>query len=290
MRKLTIFAASVLILSACGNKEGSSSQSENDLAVKAQRDSLQEALANQDSLLVLVSEISAGMDEIKSLENILASTTNLTAETVDRRQKIRDDMVAIQNELNLRRQRLAELEQRLNRSNTNNANLRRAIATLKGQIADQVTTIESLRGELASANIYIDKLTQSNDSLNTAIETTTEQNRMLEEEKVDLTNELNTCYYVIGSKSELKDHKIIETGFLRKTKIMPEDFEHSYFTVADKRQLTALPLHSKKAEVLTSQPSGSYVISTDADGSKILTITNPDRFWSTSNYLVVKID
>lgn len=289
MRKLSFLAISTLVLTACGGKDGAV-KGEADGTLQAQRDSLQEALANQDSLLVLVSEISAGMDEIKSLENILASTTNLTAETTDRRQKIKDDMMAIQNELNQRRQRLAELEGRLNQSNANNANLRRAISTLKGQIAEQVSTIESLRGDLASANIYIDKLTQSNDSLNATVETTLEQKNVLEEEKTALTNELNTCYYVIGSKSELKDHKIIETGFLRKTKIMPEDFEHSYFTTADKRQLVALPLHSKKAEVLTNQPSGSYVISTDSDGSKVLTITNPDRFWSTSNYLVIKID
>lgn len=281
MRKLSFLAISTLVLTACGGKDGAV-KGEADGTLQAQRDSLQEALANQDSLLVLVSEISAGMDEIKSLENILASTTNLTAETTDRRQKIKDDMMAIQNELNQRRQRLAELEGRLNQSNANNANLRRAISTLKGQIAEQVSTIESLRGDLASANIYIDKLTQSNDSLNATVETTLEQKNVLEEEKTALTNELNTCYYVIGSKSELKDHKIIETGFLRKTKIMPEDFEHSYFTTADKRQLVALPLHSKKAEVLTNQPSGSYVISTDSDGSKVLTITNPDRFWSTS--------
>lgn len=289
MKKFSLFAVLLLILSACGDKKadgGDGVTAMND----GVRDSLREAVANQDSLIALMTEISEGMDQIKSLENILASTTNLTNETMDKRQKIRDDMAAIQRTLNERRQRLAELEERLSKSNANNANLKRAIATLKGQIAEQVTTIESLRKDLAAANIYIDQLTQSNDSLNTAVETTIQEKNEVLQENIDLTNELNICYYAIGSKSELKEHKIIETGFLKKTKIMPHDFEHNYFTVSDKRVLTTLPLHSKKAELMTNQPVDSYTITENADGMKVLNITDPQKFWATSNYLVIKVN
>ena len=105
----------------------------------------------------------------------------------------------------------------------------------------------------------------------------------------ELTNELNTCYYAIGNKNELKDNKIIETGFLRKTKIMEGDFDRNFFTRADKRTLTQIDLNSTKAEVLTNQPAGSYSID-DLNGHKVLRITNPALFWSLSNYLVIKID
>lgn len=289
MKKFSVFAVSMLILSACGDKKADVSAG-GVASADGVRDSLQEAIANQDSLIALMTEISEGMDQIKSLENILASTSSLTNETVDKRKKIRDDMAAIQRTLNERRQRLAELEERLNKSNANNANLKRAIATLKGQIAEQVTTIESLRKDLAAANIYIDQLTQSNDSLNTAVETTIQEKNEVLQENIDLTNELNICYYAIGSKSELKEHRIIETGFLKKTKIMPQDFEHNYFTVSDKRVLKTLPLLSKKAELMTNQPADSYVITENEDGLKELQITDPQKFWSTSNYLVIKIN
>ena len=68
---------------------------------------------------------------------------------------------------------------------------------------------------------------------------------------------------------------------------MKGDFDQSFFTTADKRTLTTLDLNSDKAEVLTNQPAGSYVI-TEVNGHKVLRITNPVAFWSLSNYLVIK--
>ena len=105
-----------------------------------------------------------------------------------------------------------------------------------------------------------------------------------------MANELNTCYYVIGSKSELKEHKIIETGFLRKTKVMEKDYEIEYFTKGDKRTLAEIPLYSKKAKIYTKHPADSYEIVTADDNTKTIVITNPTKFWELSNFLVVQID
>ena len=279
--KLSVVAASVLVLASCGDKTTSTSGHDTSVDQLVQtRDSLQQVVADQDSLLSLLNELGDGMQQIKTLENILSSE-NLQSETPDRRNKIKQDMADIQRALNERRQRLTELEARLSKSNANNANLRQAISSLKSQIASQVTTIESLRKDLASANIYIDQLTQNVDSLNTTVATTLEEKNVAEQMNVELTNQLNECYYVIGSKSELKEHDIIKTGFLKKTKIMPEDFQRSYFTTADQRLLTTLNLHSKKAKVLTGQPTDSYEIVTQPDGIKVLNITNHQEFWAT---------
>lgn len=75
---------------------------------------------------------------------------------------------------------------------------------------------------------------------------------------------------------------------MKKTRVMEGDFTQSYFTKADKRTLNRIALHSKKAEIMSRHPSGSYVIE-DEGGQKVLKITNPSRFWELSNYLVVKI-
>ena len=288
--KLGVIAAAAFMLAACGDKEATVDGHPDAIArLVEDRDSLQQVVAYQDSLLSLINEIGDGMQQIKMMENILSSE-NIQSETPDRRDRIKNDMADIQRELNERAKRLSELEARLNKSNSNNAQLRQAISSLKEQIASQVTTIESLRKDLASANIYIDQLTQNVDSLNTEVANTIEQKEEVEQKNVELTNQLNECYYVIGSKSELKQHSIIETGFLKKTKIMPDDFQRSYFTAADQRTLTSIPLHSKKAKVLTNQPAGSYDIVTETDGMKVLKIKNPAEFWSTYKYLVIQID
>ncbi len=237
-----------------------------------------------------MNDIADGMSQIKQMENILSSTNDLTSESKDRRQEIRNDMLMIQQTLQMRRDRLAELEKKLQGSAANNATLQKSIQTLKQQIADQEGTIESLRNDLANANIHIEKLTANVDSLNTEVATVTAAKEQVEQVATTLNNELNECYYAIGSKSELKEHKLIETGFLRKTKIMPDDFEQSYFTTADKRTLTSIPLHSKKGKVLTNQPTDSYTITEGANGMKVLNITSPARFWSVSNFLVIQVD
>ena len=41
--------------------------------------------------------------------------------------------------------------------------------------------------------------------------------------------------------------------------------------------------------MLTNQPEDSYTI-VDANGHKVLQITNPGKFWSLSNYLVIQTD
>lgn len=287
MKKLASFfiPAMLVVATSCNGDKLKEAQEQN----ASLDESLKTALANQDSLFSLLNDITEGMNQIKDMEKILSSTNDLGAESQSKKEQIRNDMVAIQKALQERRERLAVLEAKLAKSSANNATLKRTIENLKAEIETQETTISTLRNDLAAANIKIEELDLVVDSLNTTVASVTQEKELAQEESVNLANELNTCYYAIGSKSELKKNNIIETGFLRKTKIMRGDYEQSYFTTADKRQLTTIALHSDKAKVLTNQPEGSYEI-VESNGMKVLKITNPDKFWSLSNYLVVQVD
>lgn len=290
-RILTV-AALTLALASCDGGKLKQAQEENSRL----ESSLQETLATQDSLLVLVNDITDGMTQIKELEKIISTPSNLTGDSESRRTQIKNDMVAIQNALQARRQRLEELEQRLNSTTGENATLNKTIKILKTQIAEQQTEISTLTNKLAAANIQIEELGTTVKQLTTTVDTLTDvannERRVreaAEAQATELANELNTCYIAIDTKNELKKAKIIETGFLRKTKVLKGDFQSSYFTTADKRTLKTIPLHSKKAKVLTNQPASSYQI-TEQNEQKVLTITNPDEFWRLSNFLVIQID
>lgn len=276
--------AGLMSLASCDKKVGADGQ-------PTTSDSLQVALANQDSLLVILNDITEGMNQIKQMENVL-SQGGLGAETPDKRAQIREDMIQIQNALEARRQRLEQLEAQLAASNQNNATLQRAIKNLKDQIAQQESTIEDLRNQLAQANIQIEGLNQSvtrlgeeKDSLNNVVAVESNARAEAERQAVEAANELNKCYYAVGTSKELKAHKLLESGFLKKTKVMAGDFDSNYFTVGDKRNLRSINLGSKKAKVMTNQPADSYEI---VDG--VLKITNPAKFWNASNFLVVKTD
>lgn len=289
MRKSVFFplVASLMIGFASCNDTKVNEQNE---ALKAE---LAQTLATRDSMFALINDISDGMTQIKELENIIAAPSALQGDTQSRKDQIRNDMIAIQNALQARRDRLEELEKKLS---SDNGEMGRTIKNLKAQIAEQQTEIATLTNKLASANIQIEELTStvSNltnavDTLNSSVVAERQERESAEKQAEELANELNTCYYAIGTKGELKNARIIETGFLRKTKILKSDYEQSYFTTADKRTLSEINLHSGKAKVLTNQPSTSYSI-VDVNGQKVLRITDPASFWNLSNYLVIQVD
>lgn len=286
MKKLITLALIAMLIASCSNKKDEELRQQQALN-EATTEELQAAIADRDQLLGLVNEISDDMEHIKQLENILS--VNAGSETPGQRDRIKADIAAIQQTLAERRQRLEELEKKLNKSNLTNSNLRKTIAQLQNQINTQTQEIEVLRGNLDEAKAHIDNLNVQVDSLSSTVNTVVAERDSADNANIELTNELNTCYYAIGNKNELKENKIIETGFLRKTKIMESDFDHNFFTRADKRTLTRIDLNSTKAEILTKQPVGSYTID-DENGHKVLRITKPAQFWSLTNYLVIKID
>lgn len=250
--------------------------------------------AAKDSLNLLMNDIADGMNQIIDIQDVMGAS-NLNSETVDKKNMLRDQVVAIQVMVKDRQQRLQELEKKLEAAGVYSDDLKKQVATLKKQLDNQVKIINQLTSELQAANVKIGKLNVKVDSLkteNTKVKSdlsTEKQNVEAEKARnTNLTNTMNECFYVIGTKKELKEQKIIETGFLRKTKVMEGDYTKSYFTKADKRTLSQIELHNKKAQVMSKHPAGSYVIE-EVGGQKVLRITNPSRFWELSNYLVVKV-
>ena len=96
--------------------------------------------------------------------------------------------------------------------------------------------------------------------------------------------QLNTAWYVFGTKKELKEQRIMVDG-----KVLQSSFNKNYFTKIDIRVDKEIKLYSKSAKLLTTHPSSSYTLTPDANKQYVLRITNPQIFWSTSKYLVVLV-
>jgi len=285
---LVIALVAMTLMPACSNKAEQEEATREDSINTELNDSLATALAEKDSLMALMNDISDGMNQLKELQDVV-SVRNLSGETPDRKAQLRSDMELLQKSVAERKKRLEDLEKRLTQSRNYNDEMRKTIETMKKQLENQQSTIDDLTQQLAQAHIVINTLNTRVDSLNTVNTEVREEKARAQEETVRVTNEMNVCYYVIGNKKELKNHHIIETGFLKKTKIMEGEFERSYFTKADKRTLNEIPLHSKKAKLLSKHPQGTYQLVDDGN-VKSLHITDAARFWELSNYLIVQID
>lgn len=285
---LSSMCVAALLFTACtGNNK--SNEGENGEQV-SENPELTAALATQDSLNNLINDIMSDMNQIKELEAIVATPGTIDGgEMTSQKAQLRNDITAIREALAQRRERLAELEKKLKKNASQNSSMLKTIEGLKEQIAQNETQITTLTEQLAAANIKIETLGTQVDSLNITVANEKAGKEQAQQEAQKLTDEMNTCYYALGSKSELQKHNIIKTGFLRKTKIMQGDYEMSYFTKADKRTLKTIHLNSKKAKVMTNQPADSYKIE-DNNGQKTLVITDPTRFWNAGNFIVIEID
>ncbi|MFG6386377.1 MAG: hypothetical protein K1V80_07910 [Muribaculaceae bacterium] len=287
MKYLIIVASLIaMLISSCSNKEQATGQQS---LMEASKQELAAALEERDQLLAIVKEITVSMDQIKHLERIMSVAGSQSLEKPDQRAQLLSDMAAVKEALKQRRNRLVELENRLQESALYTDDLKSTIEALRNQIDGQSLEIEGFREQLLKANEHINTLNKEVDSLNTTVENVNNSLDEAQATSARLENELNTCYYVVATKSQLKEHHIIETGFLRKSKLLKGDFDNGFFTTGDKRKMDTLDLRSNKVKIFTNHPEDSYIIE-EVDKNKILTITNHEKFWSLSNYLVVQIE
>lgn len=284
-RPFIISAATLCLLTACGGSNEPTQQSLEEVS----KQELAEALNERDSLLALVGDVATGLEQIKQLEDIMTVTVAHPESAGKQRAQIMADIASLKENVQQRKKQLEALEAKLGKSTINNKTLQQTVKALRAQIDSQMEEIEQLKQQLDEANKNIAGLKTEVDSLGNTVETVTGERNAAREASVKLENALNTCYYVVATKSELKKAGIIETGFLRKTKLMKADFDQGQFVISDKRTLTILPLKAAKVKILTNHPEGSYEL-TDDGGQKTIKITNAQQFWSLSNYLVVQKD
>ncbi len=282
---LSFLTALTMLATSCQSQEQSNQQQS---LMEASRQELAEALAERDMLLGLVEEMTASMDQIKRLEDIVAITGSQSSENKAQCRRLLADMDAVRESLRMRRERLAEMDERMKKSSFYTDELKSTIAAMRKMTDAQTEEVERLKARISQSDKIIDSLNVEIDSLNSTVAIVNSSLDSMQSASIRLENELNECYYVIASKSQLKEHKIIETGFLRNLKLMKGDFDRDFFVTADKRSLKKLYLNADKAKILTNHPEGSYALVEDVDGL-VLMIIDSCRFWNLSNFLVIQV-
>ena len=284
MKKLLLLSVCVALVSSCGNR----AQNE---ALKAQNDSLTMALTERDleleSIMSAFNEVQEGFRLINEAENRVDLNTGVV-EGSSISSKIKEDIRFISEKLQSNREQIAKLEEQLKNSKYATAQMKKALANLNQELEAKTQQIATLQTELASKNIRIAELDDVVAGLNENVKDLIAENEVKSATVASQDKALNTAWFVFGTKSELKEQKIIESKFLQKTKVLEgDDFNKDYFTQIDIRTDKTIKLYSKSAELLTIHPEGSYVLVKDAEGQLTLQITNPNKFWSVSRYLVI---
>ena len=286
MKKLLLLSVCIAMFSSCGEMKKNE-------ALKAQNDSLNVALAERDAELEGIMEAFNEVQEGFRLINEAENRVDLQAgkvEGVSAAQKIREDILFISEKLQSNRTRIAELEEQLKNSKYASSQLKKTIANFKEELEAKSQQIETLQTELASKNIRIAELDDAVAGLTQNVADLVAENKVKDAMVATQDKALNTAWFVFGTSSELKDQKIISKKLLQKTKVLEnEDFNKDYFTQIDIRTDKEIKLYSKEAKLLTAHPEGTYELVKDDKGQLTLNITNPNKFWSVSRYLVIEV-
>ena len=282
--KHTLFAAALgaaVALTSCVSRQ---------VVVEAenQRDSLATVVSAKDSLINAVfadiNSISENLALIKSRENLIT----VAGESEGGRrpvEEIDNDIKAIDRLLRENRAKIESLQRsaaQLRKANLRIDGLEKMIADMNRQLAEKKAEVEQLRESLVRMGDEVKSLTEE-----VAVRSAEVEN--LSGEKVELQNQLNTVYYIVGAEKELRDAQIInKQGFIGRTLTVGRNSNFDSFTMTDSRLLSEVPVGQKKATLVTSHPEGSYELVTDANKVvEKLIITDPVRFWESSKILII---
>ena len=153
MKKLFFIACCAAML-VTGCKDGKNSS---DLANMQQSDSLNNIIAQKDSeindLMGTFNEVQEGLRQISDAENRVALAK--AGEGVNSKQKIKEDIRFIADQMKKNKELIAQLQKKLENSSLNATQLKKTIENLTAQLAEKEKQLQALREELDKKDIHI---------------------------------------------------------------------------------------------------------------------------------------
>ncbi len=276
-KTLTILSVALVafMLSSCVEKSKKYQQ------LMAEKDAV--VLENQNiereynAALGIISDVENNLSAIRDAEGMML----MQNENNTQRDQLNSELIQIKEKMAADRAKLDSLSSVLDKSNKDRSYLRNTIKKLQAQLAEKEATIAQMQEqiaqkdqEIAGLNTKVDNLNQD---LNVANAKNDEQSRLI----ADQILAMNTVYYIGASKKQLKENGILTSKYILRQEVPAEAF-----TKIDKREVSEITFDAKKVKVLSAHPTESYTITPNKDRQCVLTITNPDLFWSVTKYLV----
>jgi len=276
------------LLTSCGK------QSSDYKKLEAQNDSLMNAKLKLqeevDGYFSAMNQIEQNIEKIKNTENTISIQPVGKELNDDMRTKINEDMTYLNDMLQANKDELARLKAKIKKSAFRSSELEHTIIRLTKSLEEETTKIALLQSELAAKDSLIVKLDTKVSELGKNIEDLSTENKTKETKIKEQDETIHTAWYVFGTRSELKQQKIITSdGLFSQQKVLQRDFNKNYFVRIDARNTKSIPLYSSHAKILTNHPKSSYTLEKE-NGNFVLLIVDTNEFWSVSKYLVIEVE
>lgn len=281
MKKVMMAFSAALVLFSCGENTNAYKELQAKLdSVTRINDSYEADLAETDSL---VANVLTNFQDISTAEKMI--DVNPRGEmSQTQKERIKNNVTLINDKLRASTEALDALTQKLAAGGTENKRLRHTIAALKKDLEVQRQRIIALTEELQRKDLAIGALDSIVTTLGQDVERLNETTAKQASTLATQDKEMHTVRYCVGTKSDLKDFKLLQGG-----RLVTDGADLSYFTTADQRKLSQIPLYSRDAKILTTHPVSSYVLIADGEKNLTLNIKDHKAFWSASRMLVIQV-
>lgn len=276
-----IAAASLIMMTACKDPQ-------KDETVVRQRDSLLAVIDERETsvneFMTSFNEVERNLDEVSAKQHIILMNSDKGDLKADQKARINAEIKAINDLMDANNKKLDQLSKKLNRSDKKNAQLEKTIALLNDQLNQKYTELTYLNERLNALNAQVAQLQISVDTLSS-------QNMAQSQTISEKTSQLHTAYYIVGNSKDLQKSNLIDKkgGLLGigRTSQLSDNIDNSMFTKIDYTETTSIPVNSKDAKLVTTHPADSYTWDKSGKTINSLMITDPEKFWSASKYLVI---
>ncbi len=287
MKNILLLAGITMLMISCGPDYKTEVE-----RMMRERDSLMAQYDAKDSVIngymQDIAEIQTSIEGLTAQEEMLnREGANNTEISQDAKTRIMGDIEGIRQMIDQNKKKLSDLQSRVRKSNVKVAELEKMIGSLNSQLAVRDSSINSLNENIFALN---GKIT----TMQTEIDTIVIESARKTAEITDKTTKLHTAYYTVGDYKTLRDKKVLakQGGFLGlgKAKTMVPDFNREAFTQIDFTSTKTIQLNTKSAKLLSTHPTGSYNLLSENKKVTAIEITDPEKFWQASKYLVVVTD
>ena len=227
MRKLFLFCICLSLFAVVGCKKEAKAPIE---STSQQSDSLQKIIAEKDNeindMMETFNQIEEGFREINEAENRVSIVKD--GEGADKKRQLRENIRFIANTMKQNRALIEKLRQQMRESSVKGDQLHKTLDDLVKQLNEKDDELKKLRSELEAKDIHIAELDKTITDLNDNVSSLTTESSKKTETINAQDKQLNTAWFVFGTKRELKEQRIIDGR-----KVLEANFNKNYFTPLD---------------------------------------------------------
>lgn len=246
------------------------------------------ALQQGNEIYELSTTLKSVSEELDKINGQIEVSTGDNKDLVAKRERLLQQLALVKQTMDEKQQKLDELQKKYSAQLGQNKALKQTIERLQTEVAGYESKIADYKIVVANLDQKVSGLTDTLTQTMQSLDSTKAQSAQ-QQEVINTQDEmLNTGYYLVAGKSRLKELGLLEGNFLTKKRLTRDGFSSEGFTKVDIRELSELPLGSKKVNILSSHPTNSYELREQADGTQKLVIKDPSEFWSNTRFLVVK--